>query len=98
MVLGDPEVTTNIYYKSPSQYGYAKLQYRFAFTSGSPSSSYHVVHLKEKVIFEEQKNLSAKSAEDENKCLIELTNSLHTYAPCSELPSTTGLLQEKFKV
>ena len=42
-LLGDPEVTTNVYCKSCSiqysQYRYAKLQYRFAVTSGSPSSS-----------------------------------------------------------
>ena len=28
-LLGDPEVTANIYCKSPSQYGYEKSQYRF---------------------------------------------------------------------
>ena len=38
-ILGDPEVTANIYCKSRNltQYEYAKLQYRFAVTSGSPS-------------------------------------------------------------
>ena len=36
VLLGDPEVTANIYCK-PSQNRYPKLQYRFAVTSGSPS-------------------------------------------------------------
>ena len=39
LILGGPEVTENIFCKftKPSQYRYAKLQYRFAVTSGSPS-------------------------------------------------------------
>ena len=38
-VLGDPEVTANILQiTQPAQYRYAKLQYRFAVTSWSPSS------------------------------------------------------------
>ena len=38
-ILGDPEVNNKyiLQIAQPSKYGYTKLQYRFAVTSGSPS-------------------------------------------------------------
>ena len=58
-ILGDPEVTANIYCKTqPSQYRYALLQYRFEVTSGSPNTNTSVKYEKAKLQMKMQKHVN----------------------------------------